>query len=120
MTLKKMVCFKRQRARFCRGNRWDYYIYVLCRYIYKYMCVYYVDIPIYIIYTCIYIYTQCYILPYAYDMNTLSGKGISQSSTTSCGPRAVEGRSPKHHRLKSEQTSTIMALYPRIGESKIQ
>ena len=24
MTLKKMVCFKRQRARFCRGNRWDY------------------------------------------------------------------------------------------------
>ena len=28
MTLKKMVCFKRQRARFCRGNRWDYYIYI--------------------------------------------------------------------------------------------
>ena len=24
MTLKKMVCFKRQPARFCRGNRWDY------------------------------------------------------------------------------------------------
>ena len=25
ITLKKMVCFKRQRARFCRGNRWAYF-----------------------------------------------------------------------------------------------
>ena len=29
MTLKKMVCFKRQCARFCRGNRWDY-IFAAC------------------------------------------------------------------------------------------